>query len=200
MRGPAPSPLTHRPVYSGPASFTFQVCDDGAPTPPAVCSAPATVSFNVTGPDLWFVDDSAAAGGTGRLTDPFGTLASLPADRGNGDRIFVFTGTYGTGLTLLTSEHLIGQGSSGTFDTVLGVTLPVNGTLDPRPALGGTRPQLNGTVTVGGSSTVRGLNIVTSGATGLSGGAVTGVTVNEASVSRDQCDGGQSQQPVVRSR
>ncbi|MGH8564420.1 MAG: tandem-95 repeat protein [Gammaproteobacteria bacterium] len=169
--------------HSGAASFQFQVCDDGAPTPPAMCSAATTVSFNVTGPDLWFVDTTAGAGGTGRRTDPFDALSDLPAARGNGDRIFVFTGTYGTGQTLLTSEHLIGQGSSGTFDSVLGVTVPGNGTLDTRPLLGGTRPQLNGTVTVAGSSVVRGLNIVTSGATGLTGSAVSGVTVSEASVS-----------------
>ena len=47
--------------YSGPASFTFVVCDDGTPTPPAMCSAPTLVSFNVTGPDLWFVDAGAPA-------------------------------------------------------------------------------------------------------------------------------------------
>ncbi|MGH8566453.1 MAG: Ig-like domain-containing protein, partial [Gammaproteobacteria bacterium] len=169
--------------HSGAASFQFQVCDDGVPTPPTMCSAPATVSFNVTGPDLWFVDDSAAAGGTGRLTDPFQSLSSIPGTRGTGDRIFVFTGTYATGLTLSTNEHLIGQGSSGAFDTVLSVTVPGNGTLDTRPTLGGTRPQLGGTVALGSGSTVRGLNIVTSGATGLTGSAVSGVTLNEASVS-----------------
>jgi len=147
-----------------------------------MCSAPATVSFTVTGPELWFVQQGAS--GTGRLTDPFGTLASLPAGRGSGDRIFVFTGTYGTGLTVLTNEHLIGQGSSGAFDVVLGVTVPGNGTLDTRPALGGTPPQLNGTVTLGGSSTVRGLNIASSTATGLTDpvAAITRVSVSEASV------------------
>ena len=65
---------------------------------------------------------------------------------------------------------------------MLGVTVPGIGTLDTRPALGGTRPQLNGTVTLAGSSTVRGLNVASAGATGLSGGAVTAVSVSEASV------------------
>jgi len=170
---------------SGVDTFQFQVCDDGAPTPPAQCSAPATVSVSVTGPDLWFVQQGAS--GTGRLTDPFGTLASLPAARGNGDRIFAFSGTYGTGLTVFTNEHLIGQGSSGAFDSVLGVTVPGNGTLDTSPGLGGTRPELNGvapasTVTLGSGSTVRGLNINSTTATGLSGGMVAGVSVSEASV------------------
>ena len=65
---------------------------------------------------------------------------------------------------------------------MLGVTVLGNGTLDSRPTLGGTRPQLNGTVALGGGSTVRGLNIASAGATGLSGGAVAGVSVSEASV------------------
>jgi len=97
--------------------------------------------------------------------------------------VLAFSGTYG-GHTLNTSEHLIGQGSSGSFDSVLGVTVPVNGTLDSRPALGGMRPQLNGTVTLAGSSTVRGLNISSSTATGLTDpvAAITGVTVSEVSV------------------
>ena len=175
---------------NGSASFQFRVCDNGdvGLGLAAACSAAVTATFNITGPDLWFIDDTDAAGCgvncNGTRSKPLvGLNNAALTGRGNGDRIFVFTGTYGTGLTLLTNEHLIGQGSSGTFDTVLGVTVPGNGTLDTRPALGGTRPQLNGTVTVGGSSVVRGLNIVTSGATGLSGGAVTGVTVNEASVS-----------------
>ncbi len=170
--------------FSGAASFQFQACDDGVPTPPVMCSAPATVSFTVTGPDLWFVDDSAGAGGSGRLTDPFDALADLPGSRGNSDRIFVFSGTYGAGHTLLTSEQLIGQGASGTFDSVFGVTTPANGTLDSRPALGGARPQLNGTVTLAGSSTVRGLNISSSTATGLTDpvAAILGVTVSETSV------------------
>lgn len=139
------------------------------PDGPSLCDT-ATVTFNISGPDLWFVQQGAS--GTGRLTDPLGSLASLPAGRGTGDRIFVFTGTYGTGHTLLTNEQLIGQGSSGSFDTVLGVSVPGNGTLDARPALGGTRPQLNGTVALGGGSTVRRLNIASTTATGLSGGAV----------------------------
>jgi len=185
LTDPATGTFTFNPPagFSGLITFQYQVCDDGAPTPPAMCSAPATVSVNVTGPDLWFVQQGAS--GTGRLTDPFGTLASLPAGRGSGDRIFVFTGTYGTGLTVFTNEHLIGQGSSGAFDTVLGVTVPGNGTLDTRPTLAGTlpaRPQLGGTVALGSSSVVRGLNIASAGVTGLSGGAVTGVTVREASV------------------
>ncbi len=170
--------------FSGAASFQFQVCDDGIPTPPAMCSALTTVSFTITGPDLWFVDDSAGAGGTGRLTDPFDALSDLPGGRGPGDRIFVFTGTYG-GHTLLTNEQLIGQGSSGSFDTVLGVSVPGNGTLDGRPALGGTRPQLNGTVAAAAGNTVRGLNILTNVGTALTGNNFGTLTASEISVTGD---------------
>src|SRR5262249_45163333 len=55
------------PGYSGSGSFTYTVCDDGAPVAPQQCSAPATVTVTITGPDLWFVDPSAATNGVGRL-------------------------------------------------------------------------------------------------------------------------------------
>ena len=166
--------------YSGPASFNYQVCDDGTPVAPVQCGV-NTVSFNITGPDLWFVQQGTS--GSGRLTDPLGSLASLPAGRGNGDRIFVFAGAYGTGHTLLASEHLIGQGATGAFDTVLGVVIPSVGTLNTRPTLGGARPTLQGTVTLNTNSAVRGLNLSTGSATGLNdpAGAITGVTVSEVS-------------------
>lgn len=166
---PATGAFTYNPPagFSGAASFKFEVCDDGSPVAPQQCSAPATNSVTVTGPDLWFVDGSEPDGGTGRLTDPFDSLGDLPAGRGTADRVFVFTGTYPSALTLLGSEHLIGQGSGGSFDPVLGVTVPANGTLDARPALGGTRPTLNGAITLGSGNTLRGAQL--SGSPALSG-------------------------------
>ena len=81
----------------------------------AACSAAVTATFNITGPDLWFIDDTDAAGCgvncNGTRSKPLvGFNNAALTGRGNGDRIFVFTGTYGTGLTLFTNEHLIGQG------------------------------------------------------------------------------------------
>ena len=165
---------------------TFDVCDDGPPpSGPALCDT-ETVTFNITGPDLWFVDDSAAAGGTGRLTDPFDCVADLPAGRGNGNRIFVFTGTYGTGHNVFTNEHLIGHGASGRlrYRARCDGARQRYARYQTRARRRPTAIELHGRYgPAGGGSTVRGLNINSNGATGLSGGAVSGVTVNEASVS-----------------
>jgi VCBS repeat-containing protein len=173
------------PGVIGDVTFTYTVCDDGTPTP--ACSAPVTVTFNVAGPVIWFVDDSAAPGGDGRLSHPFQTLASAAAVDVENDNIFLFSGTYTTGLTLLTGEGLIGQGVSTasdssftSFDAVFGISPPV-GTV-ARPSINGTRPTVQATVTLATNSEVRGLNISTTSTTGLSGDTVSGVTVSEVSV------------------
>ena len=121
---------------NGSASFQFQVCDNGdvGLGLAAACSAAQTVTFNITGPDLWFVDDTDAAGCgagyNGSRTKPLVGLNNSNANftgRGTGDRIFAFSGTYNHGFTFAASERLIGQASSNTFDTVVGVTVPSNG-------------------------------------------------------------------------
>jgi VCBS repeat-containing protein len=182
---PATGTFTYNPPagYSGAASFQFTVCDDGVPVAPSQCSASQTVSFTVTGPDLWFVDAGAAPGGSGRLTDPFNSLASLPGARGTNDRIFVASGTYATGHTFLVSERLVGQGSFGaSFDAALGVIVPGNGTLDPRPSLGGVAPILQGTVTMAAASVLSGVAISSGAATGLAASGAALITVLQTSV------------------
>ena len=52
------------PGVTGNVSFNYTICDSGNPAPSA-CSAPATVTFNISGWVIWFVDDSAPAGGAG---------------------------------------------------------------------------------------------------------------------------------------
>ncbi|HYI11946.1 MAG TPA: tandem-95 repeat protein, partial [Thermoanaerobaculia bacterium] len=173
----------------GSASFQFRVCDNGdvGLSLAAECSAAQTVTFNINGPDLWFVDDTDAAGCTvncnGSRTKPYPSLASLPAGfaaRGTGDRIFLFSGTYaaGAGHTFNASEHLVGQGASGSFDTHLGVSAVANGTLDTRPVLDpipasdADLPVLQGTVTMNvASPTMRGIAIQTAGVTGFAANA-----------------------------
>ena len=121
--------------YTGAGSFDYEICDDGAPIAPAKCDT-ATVTVTIAGTDLWFVDDSAASG---RRWPPDRAVpvARGPAVRArHGDRIFVFSRHVRHGPRLLKpSERLIGQGSTGAFDTLLGVTAPADGTLDTRPAL-----------------------------------------------------------------
>jgi len=177
-------------TYNPPVGFTgandtfpYQICDSGVPGS-ACTNATATVA--VSGPRVWFVNNGGAAG-DGRLSSPFNTLAAADtAASANGDRIFAFTGAsnYTGGFVLFTNQRLIGQGVVDTgFDAALGVTPPA--TSVARPAINGTRPTINGTVTVGANNTVRGLNIVTNGATGLTGNTFGTLTASEVSVTGD---------------
>jgi hypothetical protein len=167
------------PGVTGNVTFTYTVQDNGMPT----LSDTATVTVNVSGPVIWFVQQGAAGTNDGRLSNPFTALGSVPAVDSVNDRVFVFAGTYVDGLALLSGEQLIGQGVTGAdFDTLFGITPPV-GTI-ARPAINGTRPVLQNTVTLNTSGVVRGLNLSTTNATALTdvAGATTGVSVNEVDV------------------
>ncbi|MBO0879449.1 MAG: cadherin-like domain-containing protein, partial [Mycobacterium sp.] len=167
---------------TGPVTFTYTVCDNGNPPTTSLCSAPATVTINVAGPVIWFVDPSAATNGDGRLDRPFNTLASVPAVDTSGQRIFVYTGNAGSGITLNSDEWLIGQGVTGTtFDSVFGITPPA-GTI-ARPSINGTRPTVPGNVVMATSDSVRGLNITpASGTQGLTASTANSLNVGEVSV------------------
>src|SRR5262249_7625551 len=97
------------PGVTGNVTFTYTVQDTGGPG--TASSAPATVSVNVGGPVIWFVDDSAAAGGDGRLTSPFNALSGAAAVDAAGHVIFLYSGSYATAITLLANESLMGQGA-----------------------------------------------------------------------------------------
>lgn len=162
----------------GNVTFTYTVCDNASPS---LCSAPALATVNVSGPVIWFVNGAAGPGGDGRLSGPFNTLAAADAVDDANHAIFLHASAYATGLTLQFGEALIGQGVSGaSFDAVFGISPPA-GTI-ARPAIGGNRPTLQATVNVASNSTVRGLNIDTSGLVGLNGNVASAVTVNEVSV------------------
>jgi VCBS repeat-containing protein len=169
------------PGASGNVTFTYTVCDSGIPLPPA-CSAPATVTVNVAGPVIWFVNPTAGVNGDGRLSGPFNNLASAAAVDASGQRIFVYSGTATSGITLNTSEWLIGQGVTGTsFDAVFSI-IPPTGTI-ARPSINGTRPTIQGNVVMATSAAVRGLNIQpASGTAGLTASGASSLTVGEVSV------------------
>jgi hypothetical protein len=177
------------PGVTGTVTFTYTVCDNGQGTPASRCSAAATVTFTVSGPVIWFVDDSAASGGTGRLSAPFTTLAAAGTAVGTstGHRIFLYSGTYSTGRALNAGEWLIGQGVSppspgDDFDDLFGIAPPA-GTM-ARPVIGGTRPVVRGQVAMATGGAARGLNVQpASGTQGLTASGVTGLTVGEVSVS-----------------
>jgi hypothetical protein len=148
---------------TGDVTFTYTITDSG--NPGAQTSPPATVTVNVTGPVIWFADDSAAAGGTGTLASPFQTLAVANTAALTGQSIFLFDGNYTGGVTLAGSVRLFGQGVKGTsFDSVLGISPPA-GSL-ARPSINSGTPPVITTVAastnginLGSGNTIRGLTI-----------------------------------------
>jgi len=167
------------PGASGDVTFTYTVCDSGNPGPSA-CSAPATVTVSVAGPVIWFVNPAAGVNGDGRLSSPFNNLASAAAVDASGHRIFIYSGTATTGITLNTNEWLIGQGVTGSFDAVFSISPPAG--TNARPSVSGTRPVVQGNVAVATSDAVRGLNIQPApGTAGLTGSGATSLTVGEVS-------------------
>jgi CSLREA domain-containing protein len=161
------------PGATGTVSTNYTVCDNGAGLAgggdgiiPAAsqCSATATLQLVITGPVIWFVSPGAGPDTThtGTLNNPFQLLASANTAMGinAGQRIFVYTGTTtsGVGVTLTTSQWLVGQGAIGTgFDTLMGITPPANTIARPGISTTGTsatnRPTIQGKVAMNGSST-----------------------------------------------
>src|SRR6185369_17717938 len=138
---------------------------------------------------VWYVrdlvDSQNPAGGDGRSTDAFETLAAAEAASQPGDIIFVFRGDTGTtplsgGITLKDGQKLWGEG--------IGLTVPGFGTLVPA----GSKPRIDNTsgdvvtiTTAGGNRQnveVRGLSLQTSTGTGGNAIGVTASGANNVSV------------------
>ncbi len=158
------------PGFTGTDTFTYTTTDStGGGT------STATVTLTVTGM-IWFVNASAPVGGDGRLTAPFncytGTssgaqtcFSDTAADQA-GHNIFLFSGNYIGGNTLLNNQRLIGQGATDTLVNLTGVTVPTFS--DALPATGGMSP----VITTGGS----GINAVPLGQGNLLRGFTVGNT------------------------
>ena len=182
------------PGFSGSDSFTYTATDSSGKT------NTATVTLTVSTP-IWFVNASSPVGGNGRLTNPYNcytgtsngaqTCFSDSAPDDPGDFIFLFSGNYTGGYTLLQNQQLIGQGASASLATIAGVTVPPFS--DPLPATGGAPPVITTAVAatnavnigVGNSNTLRGFTIgnttgakIASTATGFGTLTVSEVTLN----------------------
>ena len=185
------------PGITGDVTFTYTVSDTGCPG--VAISAPVTVHVTVSGTVIWFVNPGAGPDTThtGTLANPFQLLASANTAMGlnAGQRIFVFTGTTtsGVGVSLTTSQWLIGQGATNSgntsnFDTFMGISPPAN--TIARPAVNGTKPTIQGRVQMNASNTrVQGVAIAppagTQGLTGTSGSAMTGMQVGVSATQSD---------------
>ena len=167
------------PGFMGADTFTYTLSDGEGKTDTA------TVTINVTGV-IWFINASAGAGGDGRLTAPFNSIAafnSTAADEA-GDNIFLYTGTYTTPPTVLNNERLIGQGATASIASITGLSVPT-GSL-ALPTTGGTRPTISvssGTgITLAVGNTVDGLNVSNSNGNGITGSAVGTLTLADFDV------------------
>ncbi len=156
------------PGFSGSDTFTYTATDSTGKT------GSATVTLTVSTP-IWFVNSASGVGGDGRLSSPFNcytgtsngaqTCFSDTAADDPGDFIFLFTGSYIGGYTLLNNQSLIGAGATATLATIAGVT--VQPYSDPLPATGGTPPTITTSVAatnavnlgVGNSNLLRGFTI-----------------------------------------
>jgi hypothetical protein len=175
--------------FQGSDSFTYTITDSSGFT-----SAPATVSITVSG-IIWFVNNNAGACSSvcnGRMTNPFTTLQDFAtvndgatAHPANNHNIFVYESatayTFSSGTLLRIGQKLIGQDATATLASITGVTPPSGSSL-PSMNTGGNATTIGSTVPLAASSTVRGLSVSTGSSTGVSGGAVTGVTIAEVRV------------------
>lgn len=179
------------PGHTGNVTFNYTVDDSGCPG--TATSAPASVTINVQGPVIWFVNPHAATNGDGRLSSPFKFLTGNAGANNDADdvdaaghSIFVYSGSVNGGITLNANERLIGQGAAGTtFDALMGITPPA-GTI-ARPSIGGIRP----TVSYGGTASnvalstgnvVRGFDFISHDGSGITGTNVGSLRMSEIRV------------------
>lgn len=160
--------------FVGQDSFTYNLPDGQRPM----------VSLTV-GPLVFYVDNTAAAGGNGSFNSRFDNLAAGLAAAGPGDRIFVFRGDgTPTGLAgpvaLQNGQQLLGEGAglANLNRQILAQLVPSN-----QP------PSLTGPITLADSNTVRGLRILGSPTHGIVANGVNGATISDNSISNCNLNG-----------
>ena len=98
---------------------------------------------------MWYVD-AAAGAGDGTAAAPFPALGDASAASGPGDHVFVYAGSYATGIVLQDGQQLTGQG----------IALDVNGERLVDPS---TRPVVQNAsgagITLAADNTIRGLDV-----------------------------------------
>ena len=177
------------PGFEGTDTFTYTLTN-------SVGSAVGTVNIPVSGM-IWFINNNASsctnlAGGCGRLSAPFSTLAAFnalndgvgnhPAER---DNIFIFESAtnYNSVTTLLNGQKLIGQDATTSIATITGLTGgPSSGLLPTTNSVNGISTTLTNTIKLATNSTVQGMKVNSTTNTGILGNSVTGITVNEVTV------------------
>jgi Bacterial Ig domain/RTX calcium-binding nonapeptide repeat (4 copies)/Cadherin domain len=164
---------TPAPGFTGSDTFTYTVHDNGSPDR----TSTATVTVNVAGPRVWFVNPGGSAG-NGTSASPLNSLAPLSSGGGSdsldgtGDVIFVYQGTGNAtngGFVLEANQSLVGQPQG------LSVT-NANGTYN-LVAAGGANPTITNSggagLTLADANTIQRVDV-----TGASGVGVTGSAIN----------------------
>lgn len=169
-------------AFRGPTdSFTYTL-DNGSGS-----TDTATVTIAVNGL-IWFVDTTAAPGGDGRLSTPFNCLVGpgcfdpVAADIAD-DNIFVYTGLYTGGLTLLSGQKLIGQGASQSLLMITGLSAPSGNNL--LPSTGGANPTITSTangVNLGSNNQIWGVTFGNKTGAGISGTNFGTLTVRDTTI------------------
>jgi hypothetical protein len=138
--------------YEGADSFGYTITDT---TPGNGLTATGTVNLTVAGM-IWFIDQSAGAGGDGRLTTPFncldttaGCFAAVNDGAGNhpaaNDSIFMYKSggapaTFTGGTNLLNGQKLFGEGATQPLATIASISLAAGS--DALPATNHAAPVL----------------------------------------------------------
>jgi hypothetical protein len=180
--------------YEGADQFTYTI-DNGFAAP-----STATVTLNVSGM-IWFINNTAGAGGDGRLSSPFNTVAAFQTVNtgvGNNpaanDYIFVHESAtdYTGSFTLLNGQKLIGQDATATLGTITGYTLPTGSAALPvTNSVNGTIVNLTTTVasttaitlnTVSGSNLLRGFTIGNKTLAGIAGTSFGSLTASDITI------------------
>ncbi len=122
--------LTYDPPagFRGVDNFSYTVRNANGATA-------AVVQVDVSGNTVWFVDDTAAAGGDGSITAPFNSFTQLNGSFGvgdvdsAGDTIFVYEGAYTVSFDVEAGQRLIGHSEGldlvGTANDVSPAAAPV---------------------------------------------------------------------------
>ena len=168
-------------------SFTYEL--DGVST--------ATVTINIIGPEVWFVDaDATGPVYTGTALHPFADVTGgndyFAKPAAVGETVFVYdsvndSSAFACGVTLPDSLSVFGEGASVPLMTLVAGLTPVPETIN-QPDTTGNAPQFSSTgdcFTLGTGNTVRGLDVTdtTNGAAFVDGGATIGTaTISEVGV------------------
>ena len=162
--------FSYNPVlnFTGTDTFSYTAVDDDAMT------GTGTVTVNVTG-KVFFVDDSAAAGGDGSQAMPFNDFSAINGAGGVGDVdeandvIYLFEGTYADTLELENNQKVVGAGSelSAGSATII-------------PA--GTAPSYSGSFTLASNNTIGGFDFSPTTGYSISGSGASGGIIQNSSL------------------